>query len=75
MARIDAGVPQGSILCTLLLIAYINDIFDITKNTTFITYAEDTGLFINGRYPDHVIDSANIVIIDLKGWVDYSCLE
>lgn len=75
MARINTGVPQRSILGPLLFITLINDIFNLAKNATVITYTDDTSIFINGTNSGSVTDSANVTMTDLKSWVDSSCLK
>lgn len=66
MARFNTRVPQGSILGTLLFITYIKDIFNITMNATFITYADDTSIFTTGTIPSFIIDFAYIKMTDFK---------
>ena len=45
MLPVACGVPQGSILCPLLFILFINDITSISKLAELIMFAGDTNLF------------------------------
>ena len=50
--NINIGVPQGSCLCPLLFLVYINDLQRAIKNSTTSMYADDTSLCFQSRiYP------------------------
>ena len=59
ISYIKTGVPQGSILGTLLFILYVNDMHTISEKFTFITYADDnTCPLVSLSFDqEHTIDS------------------
>ena len=46
---IDCGVPQGSILGSLLLLIYVNDLTQVVNETGSYYYADDTFIFYQDK--------------------------
>ena len=75
--RINAGVPQGSVLGPLLFLIFINDITHVIQHCKIRLFADDTCLFIEVDDPDTQALQLNEDLEHLNGWakkwhVDFS---
>jgi len=66
---VEYGVPQGSVLGPLLFILYINDISRSSKLGTFIMFADDTNLFVEGSTKEEVYNKGNEVLKSIHSYM------
>ena len=67
--HVKCGVPQGSIMGSLLFIIYMNDICNVSKFLYTILYADDTCVLLNGKYLNNLIQSMNTELDLLSTWL------
>jgi hypothetical protein len=65
---VTCGVPQGSVLGTLLFIIYTNDLPGSLRCTTCILFADDTTIYVSGRNIKELYKLINEDIASLAEW-------
>ena len=72
---ITHGVPQRSILGTLLSILYINDLANVSENSVSILFADDTTVLIEGTHINTMIATLNCELAKLTEWLNANKLS
>ena len=70
-----AGVPQGSILATLLFLLYVNDLFNIPISSKIDLYADDSTIHFSGQSVEYVNDVLNQDLTLIASSSKYNSLE
>ena len=73
-AAVTCGVPQGSILGTLLFLCYVNDmVLSIDTDCKLLLYTHDSKILFSHSYPDQIanklrknLESCSALLVDNK---------
>ena len=66
---ITCGVPQGSIHGTLLFLIYINDLYNVCRDSVPILFADDTNLFYKGKKMEYRVKIINGELENISLWL------
>ena len=66
---IKYGVPQGSVLGPLLFLLYINDIANSSNLGTFVLFADDTNIFVEGHSIEDAYRKGNELLRSVKKYM------
>ena len=73
---INVGVPQGSVLCPLFFILYVNDIISCAESSVeFILFVDDTNIFIYATTSEELYRKVNKVLRQLKSYINANYLH
>ena len=67
--KVEAGIPQGSILGPLLFLIYINDIVDVVHSNIRL-FADDVTLFMEVDQPDTAARNIDVDLSNIQNWAD-----
>ena len=67
---ITCGVPQGSVLGSLLFLIYINDLRSISKALSFYLFADDTNTYLCSYDLFSLQKIMNRELKKVKTWLD-----
>ena len=65
---VPCGVPQGSILGTLLFLIYVNDM-EASVSCKLILYADDSALLVSGKYIKIIENVLSDNLLSLSNWL------
>ena len=74
-STVTCGVPQGSIMGSLLFLLYVNDIANVSTSLLPILFADDTNVFLTGNNIDQMIEIMNGELNNAFLWLNSNKLS
>lgn len=75
-AKVNVGVPQGSVLGPLLYLIYVTDVKNLIKpGSELIMYADDTSQLVTNYDANVLVQNANILVADYENWCSKNFLK
>ena len=68
LSDIKCGVPQGSVLCPILFLIYINDLYRALQDCKINLFADDTCVFVSHPNMDDLMANAKNKLTNLFNW-------
>ena len=75
MHDIIRGVPQGSLLGSLLFNIFINDLFLFIRKSEVCNFADDNTLYSVGKNIENVISDLRTDLVEVMEWFKISSLK
>ena len=74
-SAITCGVPQGSLLGSLLFSLYIYDLSSVSQSSLSILFADDTNVFIKGTKLQELCNRLNAELNNIQNWLSCNKLS
>ena len=73
--NVGCGIPQGSVLGSLLFLLYIIDLANVSNLLYVLLFADDTSIFITGKCINSMIEKMNTELKKLVIWLQANKLS
>ena len=69
MQFIKCGVPQGSVLMSVVFLLFINDLCNVSNILKFVLFTDDTRIFYSNENVEVLHDTLNRALAKLFVWL------